>query len=173
MQALPQLLHRWQASQPNTTLAQIQALWVTVVGSTVALQAHPYRLERGTLWVATANSVWAQTLSFSRLPILTKLKDQLGPVVQEVRFAAMPLPPSPLPFSPEDPWPNHPSRLPPQVVPKPLDSPSNAVDSFRHWANFLQTRGRSLPPCPTCKIPTPPGELQRWGCCGVCLAKGL
>jgi predicted nucleic acid-binding Zn ribbon protein len=33
----------------------------------------------------------------------------------------------------------------------------------------MRSRGQTLPLCPQCQSPTPPGELARWTVCGVCM----
>jgi predicted nucleic acid-binding Zn ribbon protein len=43
--------------------------------------------------------------------------------------------------------------------------------AFRNWARAVRIQAQHLPLCPTCQIPAPPGELQRWGVCAPCAVK--
>lgn len=88
---------------------------------------------------------------------------------------------------------NHPSYLPPRIkqrlAPAPpvkhgsSDLPSNAYQSNQSnqsikaginaqaWWQEVQDRSSHLPLCAQCLCPTPPGEIDRWGCCALCATK--
>lgn len=39
------------------------------------------------------------------------------------------------------------------------------------WWQQVQARSSHLPLCGQCQCPTPPGEIDRWGCCALCATK--
>ncbi|MEB3163831.1 MAG: DUF721 domain-containing protein [Prochlorothrix sp.] len=149
----------WQAPQ---AFQQVVQVWPTIVGTAVAAQTRPVRLERQLLQVATATSVWAQHLQFERHHIMAKLKADLGLDLREIRFSSALWSVAPYPdrhnlasVEQQALWQRHPSRIHPPAPPlAPLGTPV---------ASFVD--------CPQCNCPTPPGEIQRWSVCAFCMAR--
>ncbi len=55
-----------------------------------------------------------------------------------------------------------------------LDKSHQAVKSIvnaQAWWQQVQDRSSHLPLCGQCQCPTPPGEIDRWGCCALCATK--
>lgn len=55
-----------------------------------------------------------------------------------------------------------------------LDKSPHAVKSIvnaQAWWQQVQDRSSHLPLCGQCQCPTPPGEIDRWGCCALCATK--
>ena len=153
--------------------------WPEVVGAAVMAQTRPLAVDRGVLKVATSSAVWAQQLMFQRRQILAKLNLRLSAPLVDIRFstAQWHKPLMAEPAAPEQTvlWREHPSR----VLEKPTGSkiePQPAIKepkaAFQQWAEGIQARTLSLPLCEQCQCPAPPGELQRWGVCALCAAKG-
>lgn len=178
-QPLEQILDHWQARCTDPLYRHWQKLlqsWAEIVGPVVAAQTYPVALHRGTLRVATSSSAWAQSLTFERYRILTKLNTTLALALVDIRFIpgqdlrSLTLP-SPLTESGAHLGLHHPSRVP-GVAARPLLSASlDPQTAFQRWATHIQQRGRSLPLCSQCHCPTPPGELKRWSVCALCAAK--
>jgi len=62
-------------------------LWNVVVGQKIALKAHPYRLENGTLKVIVSSSTWTQQLSFMKEQIIKSYLDLTGEeIVKDIKF---------------------------------------------------------------------------------------
>jgi predicted nucleic acid-binding Zn ribbon protein len=162
--------------QGRRQFQQLVACWGQVVGVAVAAQTRPLSIQRQVLQVAASSSVWAQNLAFERRRILAKLNAQLPLSLTDIRFSTAQWQSQPL----EDPqmdaaviWRDHPSRVgqsPTQAkwTSLKMDTPEAA---FQGWAEMVQQRSHHLPLCPTCRCPTPPGELERWSTCSLCAAK--
>ncbi|GAB4140975.1 MAG: hypothetical protein Fur0046_16770 [Cyanobacteria bacterium J069] len=143
----------------------------------MAAQTRPWALQSGVLQVGVANSPWVQTLMFERLHILAKLNAHLPYEVQDIRFSTTWWHRRSL--DSEDAlktesarvWREHPSRIDGTQPNAAVPAPTNPETAFQSWANQMRSRTAQLPLCPTCRCPTPPGELQRWSCCGLCAVK--
>ena len=178
LRSLDQLLSSLERQSPS--LHQFQQLlraWTQAVGAAIAAQTRPIAVERGTLYVATSSSAWAQELVFRRRKILQALNAALSEPLSDIRFSTAQWQEG----QPErqadgskqqmEAWLKHPSRLgfeSPQEAPLALDNPTEA---FKRWAEEVRSRRQTLPLCPQCQCPTPIGELQRWQVCGVCAAR--
>lgn len=153
---------------------QVLECWEVAIDPRAAEQTRPLHIARNVLWVATSNSVWAQTLTMQRYSLLKKLNAQLSEPLVDIRF------------SPAQ-WHNlksfsidnslaqekHPSVI---EIEQPLvkeSSPAKKTpkEAFKRWAAAIEARSQNLPQCPCCQSPTPEGELQRWGRCAHCIAK--
>lgn len=84
--------------------ADIWRLWPEVVGPTVAAQAMPLRIIKGTLTIAVSSGPWKQELGFLKNMMKDKLNERLeGEVVKEIvlksgkveQYAQQPLPEKP------------------------------------------------------------------------------
>ncbi|MEB3274247.1 MAG: DUF721 domain-containing protein [Prochlorothrix sp.] len=165
----------WQAPQQ---FQQIVQLWPTIVGSPVAAQTRPVRLDRQMLQVATATPVWAQHLQFERHHILTKLNTQLGLDLRDIRFSTALWSTSPYPdrqqlasVEQQILWQQHPSRVPSPASNAPPIPPPNPTPNSSSAKSPQDPTPPPLVYCPQCQCPSPPGELQRWSVCAFCAAK--
>lgn len=159
----------------------VLACWADVVGLAVAAQTRPISIQRQVLHVATSSSAWAQNLMFERQRILAKLNGRVSSPLIDIRFStALWKRPSRSNAATEETseqiklWQDHPSRVAlPELGLSKLSTSlsSNPKTAFDAWAKQIQARSRQLPLCPTCRCPTPQGELQRWAVCALCAAK--
>ncbi len=72
--ALGRLRRTWE---PDTVLAEIQALWSQSVGEVIAAEAQPVKERGGVLTVACSGSVWAQELDLMAPVIVARLNREL------------------------------------------------------------------------------------------------
>ncbi len=148
---LGRLRQRAIATAPSP-LQQVRDVWVEVVGAVVAQKTRPTSVQRQTLRVATESPTWAQNLSFERHRILDRLNATTGLELTDIRFSSgrwreTPLPPPPLDSDLQrQAWAAHPSQA------------GGAATTRSLWR-----------PCPRCGVAAPPGELQRWSCCSLCV----
>ncbi len=77
----------------NTGLAkgvqQQQALlgWADIVGSTIASNTDPEKVEHGILTIRVATPAWRQELLFKKTTIIDKLNKSLGKqIIRDIRF---------------------------------------------------------------------------------------
>lgn len=153
--------------------------WADVVGTAMAHQTRPYAISKDVLYVATSGSVWTQELKFKRRLILKKLNAQLSGSLIDIRFSTAQWQNSLTTDereskTPSSTWQEHPSYVDETVAATQGDRTTNSKDPqavFQRWSQLMQARSHSLPLCPECQCPTPPGELQRWTVCGLCAAK--
>ncbi|MBW4580122.1 MAG: DUF721 domain-containing protein [Tildeniella nuda ZEHNDER 1965/U140] len=173
---LGQLGDRYRAYNQQHTQRLLRA-WVEAVGPVVAVQTRPLSIYHDVLRVATSSSAWAQNLVFERQRILTKLNGILSLSLVDIRFSSaqwQEQPRSALNASLQAQlWQQHPSRLTDTVRadtqrPETLTDP---LQAFQHWRKLMRSRTQNMPSCPRCQCPTPPGELQRWEMCSLCIAK--
>ncbi|WP_017717141.1 DUF721 domain-containing protein [Kamptonema formosum] len=158
--------------QPLQEFQRLRSCWPDAVGPVVAAQTRLLSVERGVLKVAVSSSVWAQQLTFQRRLILAKLNACLAAPLADIRFSTAQWVLAPQ--SDESVAGDHPSRLPHPHQPPAAGSapaPPDALAAFQRWAQGIQARGQSLPLCPQCDCPAPPGEIQRWGVCALCAAQ--
>ncbi|MEA5616763.1 DciA family protein [Cronbergia sp. UHCC 0137] len=159
---------KWQ-EQPFQILVRC---WAEVVGTVVAGNTRPLSIQRDVLSVATSSAAWAQNLTFSRQTLLLKLNQKLATPLVDIRFSTaewktVPLARKQEPIvSPQ----SHPSYVG-QEINFGFRRGENASEAFASWAKAMQERSHSLPLCPVCQCPTPPGELQRWNVCSLCCSK--
>ncbi len=155
-------------------LQQILDVWAVVVGEKIAAQTRPIALQRSVLQVATASPVWTQTLVFERPAILKKICDRTHISISDIRFSTAQWhraeiqsidPPD------VDLWQSHPSRLPESTTETQLILISDPQTAFKQWATRIQQRSQNLPICPECGCGTPPGELDRWLICALCVSQ--
>ena len=166
--------NRWQ-EQP---FPQLLRAWSEAVGEVVAAHTRPLSLQRQVLWVATSSAVWAQELTFGRQRIIVKLNAQLSIPLQDIRFSPAQWQQSRLDRSEVQKQNNqrlrqHPSHLaqPQRLQHRQTEKPSHPKAAFQNWAQAIKVRSQGLPLCPQCRCPTPPGELQRWQLCALCVVK--
>src|SRR4028118_449748 len=153
--------------------------WPAIVGAAAANQTRPSSISRDVLYVATSSSVWSQELKFKRRLILKKLNSQLSSSLIDIRFSTAhwhkDFSTATLGSTPQSTlWQEHPSHVVETAYSSPRGQTAKREDpqlTFQHWAEAMQARSLSLPLCPQCQCPTPPGELQRWNVCGLCATK--
>ncbi|MBD2202337.1 DUF721 domain-containing protein [Calothrix sp. FACHB-1219] len=172
-----------QAQWQEQPLQLVLKIWAEVVGVVANKHTRPLSIQRDVLWVATSSAAWAQNLTFKRQTLLLTLNGKLSICLVDIRFSTagwksspekVNLPTKVLPSE-------HPSYVADATTSKSaIASPhanntdiNNANTAFGRWAKLIQTRSQSLPLCPQCQSPTPPGELQRWQICAFCAAKQL
>lgn len=166
-------------SQRSAQFQQVLHHWPSIVGADLALHTRPHRLDRQVLKVATSSAVWAQNLQFERHRLRVKILERVNLDLKEIQFStAYWQMPSSSELSlasaqEQQAWHNHPSRVSALPGLSGLDSPSGRSlgDQFSAWARACQLRDRSLPRCPRCQSPTPPGELNRWKMCSFCMGQ--
>jgi predicted nucleic acid-binding Zn ribbon protein len=177
MDSLNRLVNAFQQRQrthPRNDFQRVLVHWAEVVGAVVAAKTRPLQLQNRTLWVAVPASVWAQNLSFERHLLLQKLNPHLSVPLRDIRFSTAgwsgdrPTLPVLEMQQQLEAWENHPSRLPISPVARPVLSNASAHAQFRHYATWRQQQNDQLPLCRSCHCPTPPGEIERWGCCALC-----
>ncbi len=61
--------------------------WKEIVGERIARNTHPYKIQKGILFVSTFSSVWSQELSLMSQEIKERINSFLGEdVIKEMRF---------------------------------------------------------------------------------------
>ena len=76
---------------PQTTLADVQRVWVDAVGEVVAAQAEPTTEREGVLGVTCSSAVWAQELDLMRPDLVARINAALGAeTVRSLRCSAAP-----------------------------------------------------------------------------------
>lgn len=176
LQSLIQGLEKQASWEAGRQLRQVLNHWPKAVGYLVARQTRPVGIQRQVLYVAVANSSWAQTLTFERSRILQKLNPLLPSPLKDIRFATALWARRPASFNTgSEAEAVHPSYLPPVFrnarTADAGQTPLDAAAAFQRWADRVRTQQRGLPPCPQCQCPCPPGELERWQMCSLCAAK--
>ncbi|MDJ0800621.1 MAG: DciA family protein [Calothrix sp. MO_167.B12] len=152
----------------------ILRLWTEVVGEAIAAHTQPLLIQRGVLRVATPSAAWAQNLAFERRRLLVKINAVVPSPLKDIRFSTAG-------------WQSSQANTTIETTASPQEHPSylgstdlssrdrtinqNAHAAFEHWARKINKRSQTLPLCPQCQCPTPPGELERWQLCSLCIAK--
>ncbi|MGK7952694.1 MAG: DUF721 domain-containing protein [Xenococcaceae cyanobacterium] len=157
---------------------QLLEAWQAIVTPEIARQTRPLYVKRQVLWVATANSVWAQELSLKRYTFLQQLNRRLAFSLKDIRFTSYRQQQNSdrLSASIDNPdlKSHHPSSINVKYSPIPSDS-LPLVDEpqavVKNWIDVLQARSSQFSVCPQCQSPTPKGELKRWNLCCHCAAK--
>ncbi|MBD2136301.1 DUF721 domain-containing protein [Anabaena sp. FACHB-1237] len=148
--------------------------WSDIVGIHVASHTRPLFIQHDVLWVATSSAAWAQNLTFSRKHIVIQLNQKLSVSLNDIRFSTASWQYSPVTETNTPPSASlHPSYL---LENETLNNQQTtkyhtAQDAFANWAKINRERSHHLPLCPQCQCPTPPGELQRWNVCSLCVTK--
>ena len=77
---------------------RIMHRWPEIVGEGLAERSTPDRYDRGTVWVATRGSAWAQELRLMKETILERMNAMAGDrLFTEVRFGVRAAKPAPIP----------------------------------------------------------------------------
>jgi predicted nucleic acid-binding Zn ribbon protein len=76
---------------PQTTLAEVQRVWVAAVGEAVAAEAEPTAERDGVLTVTCTSAVWAQELDLMGPDLVTRINGALGTAaVRGLRCSSVP-----------------------------------------------------------------------------------
>lgn len=160
----------WRSQQQFRLVLQH---WPKAVGFAVARKTRPISIQRGTLYVATATAVWANTLSYERLKIIKKLNRFQRQPLKSIRFSTAQW--ASTPASPERVEGNsqHPSYIGqvPRLTSVEKNIAATPAIAFQRWAEALQNMQREQALCPQCKCHCPQGELDRWTRCALCATK--
>jgi predicted nucleic acid-binding Zn ribbon protein len=152
---------------------RLEAAWPSLITAAGA-QTRPVTIRRGVLQVAVAHPAWVQTLMFQRVALLAQVNALLDQPLTDIRFSTTGWHRADAgnqsPYQVISRY-DHPSSVPPAA---PLSMPAAVAPktpqgAFQSWADRVQARAQILPLCPQCGCPTPPGELDRWQICGICL----
>ncbi|CDN17193.1 Zn-ribbon-containing, possibly RNA-binding protein and truncated derivatives [Richelia intracellularis] len=148
--------------------------WSEIVGEAIAAHTQPISIQRGVLRVATPSAAWAQNLTFERQQLLVKINSVLTASVRDVRFATAGWQrpqisqTRELNDSPRD----HPTYIGiVDIANSDRQGKITVNDAFANWREKIRQRSQNLPLCPQCQCPTPPGEIERWQVCSLCVAK--
>lgn len=156
---------------------QLQAVltrWPEVVGKSAIAHTRPVSIHRNILYVATSSAAWTQDLTFRRTAIVRNLNRCLPDPLHDIKFSTArwpgQSPPTATAAGADVP---HPSAVPDGPPPDLSGSPrpETAIAAFELWAEKVRARSRNWPSCPRCHCPTPPGELERWSVCRICIAR--
>jgi predicted nucleic acid-binding Zn ribbon protein len=148
--------------------------WHEVVGSNIALQTRPVSIYRDVLRVATSSAAWAQTLTFERKNLLSKVNQKLSVPLTDIHFSTAGWNISSSRPKPQKPsYTEHPFYIEQITASEPVDTNTrlSVNATFDSWVKRMQASSHNLPLCPQCSCPTPVGEIQRWGICALCAAK--
>ena len=179
-QSLNQILNYLKIMERSPQQQQFQKLvecWGKVLGNRNT-QTKPLYIKQGILYVATSSPALSQELSFQVPQLLQTLNQLLPTPLDNIRFSTAQWYTSPTQNqsnqTEEDDWLRHPSRISrPQKIPllKSTDKHQHPRTAFQYWAKSVKTRSQTLPLCPQCQCPTPPGEIERWSVCAICAPK--
>jgi predicted nucleic acid-binding Zn ribbon protein len=76
---------------PQTTLAEVQRVWATVVGEAIAANAEPTREREGVLTVTCASAVWAHELDLMGPELVGRVNVAIGvECVRSLRCSSAP-----------------------------------------------------------------------------------
>jgi predicted nucleic acid-binding Zn ribbon protein len=143
--------------------------WYETVNEKIARHTRPTSLDRQILFVATQSAPWSQTLSLQRARLLQQLNLKLPFTLLDLRFSTARWRLEKIDVS-EKTIGSHPSTIE-EFDRQPHQIPKTPKESLEIWLRAIEARSQSLPPCPHCRIPTPIGELERWGICAYCFAR--
>ncbi|MEB3225617.1 MAG: DciA family protein [Synechococcus sp.] len=153
---------------------QVTQCWQKISSPKIRANSDPLQIIDDVLWIATSSHTWSQHLSLQRQRFLFQLNADLNPPLKDLRFSTVHWHRKPA-YSPLAADPNlpHPSTIPitpqpPVISPK---KPQDPITAVQRWAATQQKRFANLPACPCCHRPTPPGEIERWQMCSICIVR--
>lgn len=121
--------------------------WDEAVGPLLAEKSAPDRYDKGTVWVATQGSAWAQELRLMKPIILERLEEMAGErgMFIDVRFGVRPAR-APRGFEIEVPSlpPDRPERTEPPVVPKPIEAIKDTSKADEAYLSIRERAARRL-----------------------------
>jgi hypothetical protein len=121
--------------------------WDEAVGPLLSEKSVPDRYDKGTVWVATQGSAWAQELRLMKPIILERLESMAGErgMFLDIRFGVRP-PRAPRGFDVEEaslPT-ERPERTEPPEVPKPIIAPVDTRKEDEAWLSIRERAARRL-----------------------------
>lgn len=179
LQALMQQLERSPQWRDSASFRKLLAIWPELVGTAVAQHSQPYQIQRDVLQVAVSSAAWAQTLTFERQRILTKLHAQVPDLaidIRDIRFAPgrwQQLKRRKKSVAKErSRFFQGTSAIAPPTLQAPTSFqplPKTPEDAFQQWSERLRTQYTHQSICPQCQRPCPSQELKRWPACAICM----
>lgn len=161
----------WRSQQQFRLVLQH---WPKAVGFAVARKTRPISIQRGTLYVATATAVWANTLSYERLKIVKKLNRFQRQPLKNIRFSAAQWASAPVAPERNEGNSQHPSyigQVPSLPAVEKHVEPATPATAFQRWSHAIQKMQVHQALCPRCRCHCPQGELDRWTVCALCVTK--
>ena len=123
-------------------LAALWQAWPKIAGAELAPHCRPLRLQGSVLWVGVEQPHWLLALRYAKHQLLGALR-AAGFSVQRVELE---------------------QRM---QIPLAALASSESANSWAEHPSRVDSHGSCL--CPSCQIPTPGGEIKRWGSCSLCL----
>jgi predicted nucleic acid-binding Zn ribbon protein len=123
-------------------MAALWQAWPKIAGAELTPHCRPLRFQGGVLWVGVEQPHWLLALRYAKHQLLGALRGS-GFLVQRLEFEQRRQAPIP-----------------------PLGS-SDVASSWAAHPSRVDIHGSTT--CPSCKMPTPAGEIERWRCCSLCL----
>lgn len=169
---------------------QLLKAWEQSVNKNTAKHTRPLHIARQVLWVATNSASRAQELSFQRYALLKRLNQQLSFTLKDIRFSSSGFYQTTdvedtkkilFTITQQQKFQNSKNNL--RKIPLTeqeienieniTPSPVKAKIAAKRWLAAIDQniQSSSLISCPACDAPTPPGELERWASCYLCVAQ--
>ena len=115
--------------------------WIQIVGTDLAKECKPLKIENNILTIVVNNPQWRQALQYNK----HKLKEsiiRLGINLKNIRIIQ-----------------NYPDK----------NFENNSLDNKEIWDNHpSRVRNQEIIICKNCNRPAPKGEIERWGNCTFC-----
>ncbi len=158
-----------QSSWQNVRILKLcRESWLNLVGAKAYEYSRPLYINRKILYCATSSSTWAQNLSLQRYFLLKQVNTTLSLDLIDIRFSPAQWYYRNLNLEVEPPsLQKQPSYIPP-IETVSSSKPLNKENVAQNWLETLKKRSENLPLCPKCQVPTPVGEIKRWGVCMHC-----
>ena len=122
-------------------ILSLSSQWINIVGTELAKECRPLKIENNILTIVANNPQWRQALLYNK----HKLKEsiiRLGINVKNIRIIQ-----------------NYQEN----------NYKNNFIDTKQIWDNHpSRVKNKEIIICKICNRPTPKGEIDRWGCCTFC-----
>jgi len=122
-------------------ILSLSSQWINIVGTDLAKECRPLKIENNILTIVANNPQWRQALLYNK----HKLKEsiiQLGINVKNIRI---------IQNYQENKYKN------------------NFIDTKKIWDNHpSRVKNKNIIICSNCNRPAPKGEIDRWGSCTFC-----
>ena len=123
------------------TILSLSSQWINIVGTDLAKECRPLKIENNVLTIVANNPQWRQALLYNK----HKLKEsiiRLGINVKNIR-----------------------------IIQNYQDNKyeNNFIDTKKIWDNHpSRVKNKEIILCKNCNRPAPKGEIDRWGSCTFC-----
>jgi len=141
-ETLKSCLRQFKNSCSNLdVLLSLSSQWISIVGTDLAKECKPLKIENNILTIVANNPQWRQALLYNK----HKLKEsiiRLGINVKNIR-----------------------------IIQNYQDNKyeNKFIDSKKIWDNHpSRIKNKEIILCKNCNRPTPKGEIDRWGSCTFC-----